>query len=79
MTTSLFVTFIVASALLVFAGLQIMYLIRKVKMHKKEARLHKAGSYPAGSGVSHGMVLNNDKNGVLRDWKKSPSWYSRLI
>ncbi len=79
MTVSLFLTVIAISALLVFSGLQVMYFVRKLKMHTRESLLIQAGGHPSGSGVSHGMVLNEAKNGVVRDSKKSPSWYNRLI
>lgn len=48
-------------------------------MHKKEDLLIELGSGPYGSGLCHGMVLNKEKNGVIRDSKKSSAWYSRLV
>ncbi len=66
-------------ALIVFIGVQMMLIIRKLKMHKKEKALKKAGINPYGSGLCHGMVLNNEKNGVLHDQKPSSAWYSRLV
>jgi len=70
---------LVVSALSVYVCLQVMYMYRKHKMHKKEKELHESGSDPFGSGLCHGMVLNSEKNGVIRDKKKSPAWYSRLV
>jgi hypothetical protein len=52
---------------------------RKYKMHKKERELIESGSDPFGSGLCHGMVLNLEKNDVIKDSKKSSVWYSRLV
>jgi len=65
--------------LLAYAGLQGMLIYRKVKMHKKENQLKALGVNPYGSGLCHGMVINNKKNGVIRDQKPSSAWFSRLV
>lgn len=75
---TLFISLIV-SALSVYVGLQVMYMYRKHKMHKKEDEFLESGSGPFGSGLCHGMVLNPEKDGVINDSKKSAAWYSRLV
>jgi len=72
-------TYFIASVFFIYALLQIMYAFRKFKMHKKEKQLNKAGQYARGSGLSHGMVLNADKTGVIGDSRNSAAWYSRLV
>jgi hypothetical protein len=79
MTLSLLITSVVVSALLAYIGLQVMYAVRKYKMHEKEEKLLRSAGGPIGSGLCHGMVLNPEKNGVIRDSKKSSSWFSRLV
>lgn len=70
---------IIIAMLLIYAGLQFMFLLRKMKMHKKEKQLTDMGITPYGSGLCHGMVLNSTKDGVIRDSKPSAAWYSRLV
>ena len=48
------------------------------KMKRREDELKKAGVTPSGSGLCHGMKLNHNKSGVIKDQKKSSAWYSRL-
>lgn len=67
------------SILAVYMGLQVMYWLRKRKMHARERKLTRVGSGPFGSGLCYGMVLNEEKNGVISDQKKSSAWYSRLL
>jgi hypothetical protein len=67
------------SVLAVYMVLQVMYLLRKRKMHAREVQLKQVGSSPFGSGLCHGMVLNERKDGVISDHKKSSAWYSRLL
>tara|TARA_B100000927_G_scaffold55378_2_gene42341 strand:- start:17460 stop:17606 length:147 start_codon:yes stop_codon:yes gene_type:complete len=47
-------------------------------MKRREDELKKAGVTPSGSGLCHGMKLNHNKSGVIKDQKKSSAWYSRL-
>ena len=70
---------IVIVALTAYSGLQFMYALRKYKMRKKEKEFIESGTGPYGSGLSHGMVLNSENNGVEHDSRKSASWYSRLV
>jgi hypothetical protein len=56
-----------------------MYIDRKRKMHKKETELIDSGNGPSGSGLCHGMILNENKNGVVSVSKKSTAWYIRLV
>ena len=67
------------TVLAVYAGLQAMYGLRKYKMQKKEAEFIESGTGPYGSGLSHGMVLNDENDGVVADSRKSAAWYSRLV
>ncbi|AEF05215.1 hypothetical protein C7Y69_10900 [Alteromonas sp. KS69] len=48
------------------------------KMKRREDELRKVGVTPSGSGLCHGMKLNHNKSGVIKDQKKSSAWYSRL-
>tara|TARA_R110002072_G_scaffold265476_1_gene424372 strand:- start:1428 stop:1658 length:231 start_codon:yes stop_codon:yes gene_type:complete len=70
---------VVIAALTVYSGLQFMYALRKYKMRKKEKQFISSRTGPYGSGLSHGMVLNIDNNGVKHDSRKSATWYSRLV
>ena len=70
---------LIMSALSVYVCLQVMYMYRKYKMHRKEVEYLESGSGPFGSGLCHGMVLDPEKDGVLKDSKKSSAWYSRLV
>jgi len=76
MTTITLLLIVVA---FVYACLQGMLAYRKYGMIKKDKEFRKSGSGPYGSGLCHGMVLNPDESGVIRDQKESPAWYSRLI
>lgn len=68
------------SLLFIYVSIQVMYLLRKRSMHKKEKDLESLGIGPFGSGLCHGMVLNEkDPKAVIRDSKKSHAWYSRLV
>jgi uncharacterized membrane protein YebE (DUF533 family) len=55
-------------------------LVKKSKnMHKKEEKMREFGVAPYGSGLCHGMVVDqNNKRAVKSDEKKSRAWYSRL-
>jgi hypothetical protein len=66
-------------ALFIYIALQVMYAFRKNRMHKKEAEFINSGTGPYGSGLSHGIVLNENGDGVKPDSRKSPAWYSRLV
>lgn len=76
---ALLIISILISFLLIYIFFQFMYIDRKRKMHKKETELIDSGNGPSGSGLCHGMILNENKNGVVSVSKKSTAWYIRLV
>ena len=72
-------TLLIIAIFVIYASLQIMYAVRRFRMHKKEEALIESGNGPYGSGLCHGMVIDPEGKGVIRDSKKSPAWYSRLV
>lgn len=70
--------FAVAVSIAAYIVYNIALLRLQKKMKQREKELREAGVTPSGSGLCHGMKLNRDKSGVVRDSKKSSAWYSRL-
>jgi hypothetical protein len=65
--------------LIIYIIFNISLLRLKSKMLDRENELGRERVTPSGSGLCHGMKLNNTRKGVVKDSKKSSAWYSRLV
>jgi hypothetical protein len=77
-------TTLVAICIMILSFVYVMFhvaILRKSKkMHAREKELLANGVIPYGSGLCHGMVVDQDRpNAVIHDSKKSNSWYGRLV
>lgn len=66
-------------AALVYIGFTLALYQKSKSMRRKEERMNELGIAPYGSGLCHGMVVDEtNKRAVKSDSKKSSAWYGRL-
>lgn len=74
---------LIAICTMLFSAIGIAFytalLLKSRKMKAREKELTQNGVTPYGSGLCHGIVLEESKRSVKHDWKKTNAWYGRLV
>lgn len=71
--------FFVVGCLAVYVGFQVALYKKSRAMKRREVELRENGVTPSGSGLCHGIVIDeSNKRRVKHDEKPSDSWFKRL-
>ena len=77
---NIYIEMIIISICLCWISFFGLVIFSRAGMKKNEKTLRKMNVIPAGSMVSHGMVVDEKRGiGVIRDSEPSENWFKRLL